>query len=146
MKIALLLVVCSFLLRAEPLSLKKFSDFDPQASVNIVVFYASWCPPCQRTLTLMKELAKKDKKLHLSLIDIKDPDSFRVAKAFGLGESIPYILVGDHSGSVVKRFIATPDKNILKALIQRLEEGRLENGTLPIEQRVDTWNMNRKGM
>ena len=146
MKFALLLTICSLLLSAAPLSLKKFPDFHPQVSVNIVVFYASWCPPCQRTLTLMRELSQNDKKLHLSLIDIKDPHSFQMAKEFGLGESIPYILVGDHSGSVVKRFVATPDKNILKALIQRLEEGRLENVTLPIEQRVDTWNINRKGM
>ena len=72
--------------------------------------------------------------------------SKKKAVPYGLGQSIPIILIADHSGNVVKRFSALPDKTILNALLERLEEGRLENGTLPIDQRVDTWKMNRKGM
>lgn len=146
MKFTLLFTLYSLLFGATPLSLTKFPHFHPRASVNIVVFYAPWCPACQRTLTLMRELTQKDKKLHLSFVDTEDANSLRVAKEFGLRENIPYVLIADHSGLVVKRFESVPDKNILKALIQRLEEGRLENGTLPIDQRVDTWKTNRKGM
>lgn len=138
--------MCIVLSKATPLSLKNFSYFSPTASVNIVVFYAPWCPPCQRTLTLMKGLSKKDKNLHISFVDVTNKLSFQSAKELGLSENIPYILVADYSGTVVKRFEVIPDKNILTALIQRLTEGRLENGTLQIERRVDTWNMNRKGM
>jgi thiol-disulfide isomerase/thioredoxin len=146
MKFTLLLMAYSLLLSASPLSLKKLPDFNPQVSVNIVVFYASWCPPCQRTLTLMRELTQKDKQVYVSLIDIKDPHSLQVAKEYGLGENIPYILIADQSGMIMKRFEAIPDKAVLKALIERVEEGRLENGTLPIDKRIDTWNMKRKGM
>lgn len=146
MRFAFLMTLYVLLLNAAPMSLKKIPDFSPKASVSIVVFYTSWCPPCQRTLALMMQLAKKDPKLHLSTIDVDNPKSLKLAKSFGLEESVPYILVADHDGSVIKHFQAVPNKDILESLIQRLEEGRLENGTLPTEQRVDTWKMDRKGM
>ena len=79
-------------------------------------------------------------------MNMENPRALKVAKTFGLTENVPYILIADHSGMVVKRFQAIPDHAILNALIQRLEEGRLENGTLPSEQRIDTWKQNRKGM
>ncbi|MDD2828098.1 MAG: thioredoxin family protein [Sulfuricurvum sp.] len=129
-----------------PLSLKNTPYFQPSASVNIVTFYTSWCPPCKKTLSLMEEMTKKHPNLHISTINVESPMALKDAKKLGLGETIPYILIADHSGMVVKRFQAIPDKTILNALIQRLEEGRLENGTLPPEQRIDSWKQNRKGM
>jgi DNA-binding GntR family transcriptional regulator len=69
-------------------------------------------------------------------------DDYKMIRLMGDG----IILISDHSGSVVKQFSALPDKEILYAFIQRLEEGRLENGTLPIEKRIDSWKQNRKGM
>ena len=146
MKSVLLLILYTCLLNAVPLSLNKLTDFHPEASVNIVVFYAPWCPPCKHTLAFMNELSQKDSKLHISLINVENPYWFHVAKALGMGETIPYIVIADQSGTIVKRFEEIPNRSILNSLIERLKEGRLENGTLPIDKRVDTWKMNRKGM
>lgn len=79
-------------------------------------------------------------------VSVDDIESQKRALPYGLSQSVPLILVADHEGNVIKRFKSLPDKTIFGDLIQRLEEGRLENGTLPIDQRLDTWKMNRKGM
>ncbi len=129
-----------------PLSLKSTPYFDPDASATIVVFYTLWCPPCKRTLALMEEMKKEHPKLHITTINVSNPTSLKETKTFGLTENVPYILISDRSGTVIKRFQSIPDKTILEALIQRLEEGRLENGILPADQRIDSWKQNRKGM
>lgn len=129
-----------------PLSLKNTPYFHPNASVNIVIFYTTWCPPCKRSLTLLNEIHKTHPRLSISRVSVDDIESQKRALKFGIAQSVPIILIADHEGNVVKRFSALPDKTILSDLIARLEEGRLENGTLPIEQRVDTWKMDRKGM
>lgn len=136
----------SLSLFAAPLSLKNSPYYSPKASASIVIFYTSWCPPCKRSLTLLDTVQKAHPKLALHRVCVDDAKSQKKAVPYGLGQSIPIILIADHSGNVVKRFSALPDKTILNALLERLEEGRLENGTLPIDQRVDTWKMNRKGM
>lgn len=129
-----------------PLSLKNTPYYSPKASASIVIFYTTWCPPCLRSLALLDTVQKSHPKIALHRICVDDPQSQKKAVPYGLGQSIPIILIADHEGNVVKRFSALPDKTILSDLIARLEEGRLENGTLPIEQRVDTWKMDRKGM
>ena len=139
-------VLLGSFLYAAPLSLKNTPYFDPNASINIALFYTPWCPPCKRSLALMDDMAKEHPKLHLTKVNVENPRALKEAKTFGLTENVPYILIADHSGMVVKRFQAIPDHGILEALVQRLEEGRLENGTLPADQRIDTWKQNRKGM
>jgi len=129
-----------------PLSLKNTPYFHPDASVNIVIFYTSWCPPCKRSLTLLNEINKTHPRLSISRISVDDVESQKRALPFGLTQNVPLILVADHEGNVIKRFYTIPDKAIFGDLIQRLEEGRLENGTLPIEKRIDSWKQNRKGM
>ncbi|WP_329656955.1 thioredoxin family protein [Sulfuricurvum sp.] len=129
-----------------PLSLKDTPYFHPNASANIVIFYTSWCPPCLRSLALLDTVQKSHPKIALHRICVDDPQSQKKAVPYGLGQSIPIILIADHEGNVVKRFSTLPDKTILSDLIARLEEGRLENGTLPIEKRIDSWKMDRKGM
>ena len=129
-----------------PLSLKNTPYYSPKASASIVIFYTTWCPPCTRSLSLLDTVQKSHPKIALHRICVDDAQSQKKAVPYGLGQSIPIILIADHEGNVVKRFSALPDKTILSDLIARLEEGRLENGTLPIEQRVDTWKMDRKGM
>jgi thiol-disulfide isomerase/thioredoxin len=128
-----------------PLSLKSTPYFSP-TSVNIVIFYTTWCPPCKRSLTLLDEIHKEHPRLSISRVSVDDVENQKRALPFGLSQSVPLILIADHSGNVVKRFKSLPDKTILSNLIQRLEEGRLENGTLPPEQRIDSWKQNRKGM
>ncbi|OHD79211.1 MAG: hypothetical protein A2023_06030 [Sulfuricurvum sp. GWF2_44_89] len=129
-----------------PISLKNTPYFHPNASVNIVIFYTSWCPPCKQSLTLLDELHKAYPRLSISRVSVDDVESQKQALPFGLSQSVPLILIADQSGNVVKRFKTLPNKTIFSDLIQRLEEGRLENGTLPPEQRIDSWKQNRKGM
>ncbi|MDD2839416.1 thioredoxin family protein [Sulfuricurvum sp.] len=145
----MIIVVSLFLslsLFAAPLSLKNSPYYSSKASASIIIFYTTWCPPCQRSLAILDSIQKIHPNIALHRVCVDDTQSQKKAIPYGLGQSIPLILIADHSGNIVKRFSALPDKSILNALIQRLEEGRLENGTLPIEQRVDTWKMDRKGM
>ncbi|MDD5052186.1 MAG: thioredoxin family protein [Sulfuricurvum sp.] len=128
-----------------PLSLKNTQFYKPN-TISIVVFYTSWCPPCTRARVLMNEIKKTHPKILITAVNVDNSPALQKGKTFGLTENIPYILIADQSGTVVKRFQSIPDKTILTALIKRLEEGRLENGTLPANQRIDTWKMNRKGM
>ncbi len=129
-----------------PLSLKNTPYYSPKASASIVIFYTTWCPPCKRSLALLDNIHKEHPMLVIHRVSVDDIESQKRALPYGLSQSIPLILVADHEGNVIKRFKSLPDKTIFGDLIQRLEEGRLENGTLPIDQRLDTWKMNRKGM
>jgi thiol-disulfide isomerase/thioredoxin len=142
--LALLLLPLALL--GEPLSLKNTPYYSSKASVTVVIFYTSWCPPCRQSLALLDTVQKSHPKIALHRICVDDVESQKKAVPYGLGQSIPIILIADHEGNVIKRFKSLPDKTIFNDLIKRLEEGRLENGTLPIEQRVDTWKMDRKGM
>jgi len=146
LKIFALLFVMWISAYSTPLSLKYTSYFHPEASVSIVLFYTTWCPPCQRALILLDDIAAGHPHLHLERVCIDDPAMLKQNRTYGILQTVPLILVADRSGTVVKQFTTLPKKEIITALIQRLEEGRLENGTLPIEQRIDTWKMNRKGM
>lgn len=139
-------VLFSLSLFSAPLSLKNSPYYSPKASTTVIIFYTSWCPPCKRSLVLLDTLQKSHPKMVVHRVCVDDAQSQKKAVPYGLGQSIPIILIADHSGNVVKRFSALPDQSILNALVQRLEEGRLENGTLPIDRRLDTWKMDRKGM
>lgn len=145
-RMILLTILMSISVFSAPLSLKNTPYFHPNASANIVIFYTTWCPPCTKSISLLNTLQKEHPKLNIHRVSVDDIESQKQALPFGLAQSIPLILIADQSGSVVKRFSVLPDKKNLNALIQRLEEGRLENGTLPIEKRIDSWKQNRKGM
>lgn len=146
MRMALCAILMSISAFSAPLSLKNTPYFHPDASANIVIFYTSWCPPCKRSLTLLNAIHKAHPHLSISRVSVDDSESQKGALPFGLEQSVPLILVADHEGTVIKRFYTLPDQTIFADLIQRLEEGRLENGTLPIEKRIDSWKQNRKGM
>ncbi|MFZ5375809.1 MAG: TlpA family protein disulfide reductase [Campylobacterota bacterium] len=136
----------SLALFGAPLSLKNAPYYSPKASASIVIFYTSWCPPCKRSLTLLDEIHTSHPRLSIHRVLVDDSESQKRALPFGLAQSVPLILVADHEGNIVKRFKTLPNKTIFSDLVGRLEEGRLENGTLPIDQRLDTWKMDRKGM
>jgi len=145
-RILFLVLIVSVTILGAPLSLKNTPYFHPNASVSIVIFYTTWCPPCQRSLALLDTIQKSHPNVALHRVCVDDAQSQKKAIPYGLAQSIPLILIAGHDGTIVKRFNTPPDIEILNALIQRVEEGRLENGTLPIEQRLDTWKMNRMGM
>jgi len=146
LRIVLLVILMTISVLGIPLSLKNTPYFHPKASASVVIFYTSWCPPCKRSIVLLDEVQHNHPNLSVRRVCVDDVKSQKQALPFGLSESVPLILIADRSGNVVKRFKTLPDKTLFTDLIVRLEEGRLENGTLPPEQRVDSWKQNRKGM
>lgn len=109
--------------------------------VHILMFGADWCPPCIAGKALIKEV---EATMDVEVTHV-DTDKINITKFadFGLSKSIPLILVTDKSGVVVKRFEARPNKKVFLELIKRVSEGRLENGTPPIGERVDLWKKSR---
>lgn len=143
---AFILFLASFTAFAAPLSLKDTPYYTPGSHLTVVVAYAPWCPPCKKSLLLVDELRQAHPSLHVHTLDVDRPAILAQARALGLENSVPMILVADENGIVVKRFNALPHRTLFFDLIRRLEEGRLENGTLPIERRIDLWKNDRKGM
>ncbi|HOI84363.1 MAG TPA: redoxin domain-containing protein [Campylobacterales bacterium] len=112
-----------------------------RGKVHVLMFGADWCPPCVAS----KELTKETKDIFGVDITYINTDKINTANFayLGLKKSIPLILVTDKSGAVVKRFESKPNKKVFFELIKRALEGRLENGTPPIEERVDLWKKSR---
>lgn len=55
---------------------------------------------------------------------------------------MPYILIFDKKGEIVKKY-HTFNENLISRLINNLKNNLYENGTLPPEQRIDLWQKNR---
>ena len=125
--------------------------------INVVAFVTSWCPPCQKTSEYLLSLSQKNSDVFVTLlfVDEEIPStifknsnlelisiSLNDAKKFGVGESVPYILVLDKELKVVKKY-STFNEDLLFRLINNLKNGLYENGTLPPEQRIDLWQKNR---
>ena len=150
---AVLLIISMGVATAAPLNLyitpykvgEQKSIFRP-APVSVVCFLTSWCPPCERSVQLVKSLKKRYPLTSVHIFFLDSPEALLASRAFGVSKKVPLILVADRSGWVVKRFESYPDPTIFYNLIDRLHAGKLENGTLPPSQRVDLWRKNREGM
>ena len=133
-----------------------------KGSLQIVLFYTKWCPACKRSVELLENTQKQFITIKVVTVNVDRsndkkelikslPEIFinieadrEEAKNYGLKNTIPLILIYDKYGVVIKRFYTTPSKTYFENLIKRFLEGYLENGTLPIEQRVDLWKQERK--
>lgn len=150
---AVLMILSIGVASAAPLNLyvtpykveEKKNIFRP-APVSVVCFFASWCPPCERSMHLVVNLKKRYPSTAVHIFFLDSLQSIVSASPFGVNKKLPLILVADHSGWVVKRFESTPDPENFYSLIHRLHEGRLENGTPPISERLDLWTNKREGM
>jgi thiol-disulfide isomerase/thioredoxin len=112
-----------------------------QNRVQILMFGVEWCPPCRKSRELIEEAGGKF-GIAVTIVDTDKTDK-KTLTEFGVGSRIPFILVADKSGAVVKRFEATPNKVIFFELIKRLNEDRLENGVPPVTERDDLWKKSR---
>ncbi|MDD3775295.1 MAG: thioredoxin-like domain-containing protein [Sulfurovaceae bacterium] len=130
---------------------------------SILFFYAPWCPACAKSADILNTAQKNHPtKLKIIGIDLDDGKhrknflkdtrfrfetqkmSLKEAKKYGVDKSIPVIYVLDDKQQVVKKYFKTPNKDVFLKLIDRLQKGFLANGTLPIEQRIDLWKMDRR--
>ncbi|WP_345980647.1 TlpA disulfide reductase family protein [Sulfurimonas sp. HSL3-2] len=131
-------------------------------TITILCFYTTWCPACKKSIELLNEI---DKNLHTKVkvigIDLDDGIKrknyiesldirFKVinqnllqARRYGVKDSVPVILIVGEHRTIVKRFYELPNRKYFFALIQRLSSGYLENGTLPVQERIDLWKKSR---
>lgn len=130
---------------------------------TILFFYTSWCPACKVSVEMLNKIDNKYKKtitiLGINLDDeikrknylLDTPINFRTrkisldeAKEYGVQKSVPVILVLNNKNQIIKRYYKNPNETMFLKLIDRLQNGFLANGTLPIEKRLDLWKMDRK--
>ncbi len=66
-----------------------------KGNVILVDFWATWCPPCQRSIPLLVDLYNKYHEKGFTVLGISASDSEDVLKAFVNEKNIPYpILLG----------------------------------------------------
>lgn len=140
---------------ATPLSINGLQG-TKENQINIVAFVVSWCPPCKETTNFLKRFATQNKEIAISFLFVDEPAqissdnqnlhissiSLQEAKKYGVEKSIPYILIFDKSGKAIKRY-HTFSPELLTKLVNNLKNGLYENGTPPLEQRIDLWQKNR---
>lgn len=139
---------------AAPLSLDGLKGTQKN-HINIVAFVTSWCPPCKETTDYLTKLAKQNREIIVSLLFVDEPlqissdnnlhkntITLEEAKKYGVERSVPYILIFDKSGKAIKRY-HTFNPRLLTKLINNLKNGLYENGTLPLDERIDLWQKNR---
>lgn len=125
-----------------------------QEKISVDYFYTSWCPPCLKGLELMRIVESKNIKVryieivseplqittdsHATYQRVKSEEFIRTLKS----SRVPYILLYSND-KVIKRYNELPQERFFIQLLQRVQEGYLENGTLPVEKRVDLWKKER---
>ena len=131
--------------------------------ITILCFYTTWCPACKKSIDMLNDLnSGHNGKVRIIGVDLDDVVKRKVfikrseisfpviaqtlsqAAQYGVKDFVPTIIVLNEKHLIVKRFHQTPDRRYFFRLIQRLSSGYLENGTLPIEQRVDLWKNKRE--
>lgn len=162
MKKTLIIVTLLFVYLSANENIKEYI-YSNEKKVMIVCFYTSWCPACKKSIELLNEMQKEYKnRLHILAVNLDDGVKreafvdesnieFKIMKAtkeeaeqYGLKDSIPFMIVKNRDSITVKKFHETPNRDYFFKLIQRLNDGYLENGTLPVQMRVDLWKSKRE--
>jgi thiol-disulfide isomerase/thioredoxin len=116
-----------------------FSQYD--GKVVLVDFWATWCPPCRRSIPDLSELHGKygDRgfevvgisldqagadKVALFAAQMKIPytvvmGNMQVAADWNIGSAIPIAFLVDRQGEIVDRFVGYQDKSVLEEKIQK---------------------------
>lgn len=125
--------------------------------INVVAFVTSWCPVCVDVTNFLEKFASQNKDLKMTLVYVDEENqsllkeqnnlnikqiTYAESQKFGVGVSVPYILVIDKESKVVKKYHSF-NELLLTKLVKNLQQGLYENGTLPPEQRIDLWQKNR---
>jgi thiol-disulfide isomerase/thioredoxin len=116
-----------------------FSQYD--GKVVLVDFWATWCPPCRRSIPHLSELHGKysDRgfevvgisldqsgvdKVALFAVQMKIPytllmGNVQVATDWNIGSAIPIAFLIDRKGEIVDRIVGYQEKSVLEEKIQR---------------------------
>lgn len=115
---------------------------DFKGKVVLVDFWATWCPPCRRSIPDLIELKKKYSNKDFEILGIsldkdtqKDVPGFiktmginypvlfgddNVIKTFGGVEAIPTVFIINKQGVVVNKFVGLTDKKELSVELDKL--------------------------
>jgi thiol-disulfide isomerase/thioredoxin len=129
---------------------------------SVLLFYTTWCPACQKAVlilnTVQQRYPQKVKVLGVNLDDGIARKNYLEDTAIGfetlhanledvstydVQETVPVIYVLDTDLQIIKRYLKVPNQTLFMQLIERVQAGYLENGTLPIEERIDLWQRKR---
>jgi thiol-disulfide isomerase/thioredoxin len=116
-----------------------FAQYD--GKVVLVDFWATWCPPCRRSIPDLSELHGKYSNRGFEVVGIsldqagvdkvarfaeqmKIPytvvmGNMQVANEWNIGTSIPIAFLVDRKGEIVDRLVGYQDKSILEEKIQK---------------------------
>lgn len=116
-----------------------FSQYE--GKVVLVDFWATWCPPCRRSIPDLSELHGKysDRGFEVVGISLDQPGDDRVAQFsaqmkipytvvmgnvqvaadWNIGSAIPIAFLVDRNGEIVDRLVGYQDKSVLEEKIQR---------------------------
>jgi len=72
--------------------------------VILLVFSATWCPPCNKEIPELKKLHNKYGKKGFEVIDVYIQESRRKLINFVKNKDIPYTILLDLDGGVAKRY------------------------------------------
>lgn len=116
-----------------------FADYS--GKVVLVDFWATWCPPCRRSIPVLSDLHNKYSDQGFAVVgislDTKGPEevakfaeNFRIpysvimgdadmAKKWNLGRSIPTAFLVDRQGKVVNKIVGFKDMGYYENLIKQ---------------------------
>jgi thiol-disulfide isomerase/thioredoxin len=116
-----------------------FNQYD--GKVVLVDFWATWCPPCRRSIPDLSELHGKYSDRGFEVVGIsldqagvdkvaryaesmKIPytvvmGNVQVATDWNIGAAIPVAFLVDRQGEIVDRFVGYQDKSVLEEKIQK---------------------------
>jgi thiol-disulfide isomerase/thioredoxin len=132
------------------------------AKNSVLLFYTTWCPACKKAVeilsTVQQRYSHNVKVLGVNLDDGIARKNYLEGTVIGfetlsmpleqvavydVKKTVPVIYVLDADLQIVKRYLKVPNRTLFMQLIERLQAGYLENGTLPIEKRIDLWQQKR---
>jgi len=120
------MLCCSALFAAQNIASVTVKDIDGKTlklknhldnDANIILFWATWCMPCQKEFPAIESILKKypDKKISVVAISKDSPRSLAKVKSFVRKNNYPFTFVLDADGQVSANFMVDAIPHLLLA-------------------------------
>lgn len=119
---------------APPLKVAKWIKGDPVElekgkgkNVYVVEFWATWCPPCRKSIPHLSEIAKKYRDRGLVIIGVTaEKDTDLIAEFVkNQGDSMDYVVAQDDENETFKRYMTAFGQNGIPHAFVVDKEGRI---------------------